>query len=444
MRKPYGWRTHASTNMCLCLFVLSWQGSNVMAADLLSLYQAAMADNPLLKMREMGIERARAEADVAGSKLLPQVSLQASTSRNDYHDVATDLKYNGQRITLSARQALFDLPSVYRRDGARYTVQQTEREAELARMQLTGQLSDYYLQALEADDEMQQLQAEKEAAAKQVARLRAMYARQMAKITDLSEAIAYQQQLLTREIDVANKAAAARVRLGELSGGKPDQLAVLNRSEFPPVPESEESWVTAALETNPDVAARTQSVLASRSGAAGASAEHLPLLSLSIQRNQSNQDIDNSPRRDFNVSTIALELSLPIYQGGRISAAQSSALAQVAIAEKQLDATQRSVERETRLNFASAQANRARIDSTDNEVAALKQTVTAQERGYEFGVVTVINVLDARRRLLRARVDQAKARYDYLRDLIGLRLRAGRLGAIDVAEFNGWLGEKQP
>jgi outer membrane protein len=66
--------------------------------------------------------------------------------------------------------------------------------------------------------------------------------------------------------------------------------------------------------------------------------------------------------------------------------------------------------------------------------------VKAQERGYELGVVTVVLVLDARRRLLRARTDQSRARYNYLRDLIALRIRAGVLTEADVAEFNRWFG----
>ncbi len=56
-------------------------------------------------------------------------------------------------------------------------------------------------------------------------------------------------------------------------------------------------------------------------------------------------------------------------------------------------------------------------------------------------MVTVIQVLDARRRLLRSRVDQAKASYDYLRSLIGLELRVG-LTEEDVAEFNRWLAPR--
>ena len=412
------------------------------ATDLLTLYRAAVTDNPQLKARQLGVERARADAELAASRLYPQISVQSSASRNDYRDTARETQYNGRRTIWSARQALLDLPSVYRSEGARSVIRQTEKEADQVRIELFAQIVDQYLNALQADDELMQLQSEKEAAQKQVDRLQAMREREMAKVTDLAEAIAWLQQLGTREIDAANKGESARVRLRELSGREPGVLALLIRTDFPPVPESADYWVRAAQAANPAISARREALEASKLSAEAVRAEHWPQLSLSLQRNQSNQDIDNSPRNEFTVDSVSLELRFPIYEGGRTSASEASARAQQAIAREQLDALLREVERDTRVIYASAQADRARIDSTNAEVEAMTQTVRAQERGYELGVSTVIQVLDARRRLLRSRVDQSKARYDYLRDLIGLRIRAGMLADAEVAEFNRWLGPR--
>ena len=417
-----------------CLWGLS---SASVAEDLQSLYRTALAGSPALRMRELGVERARAEADVALSRLYPQVSIQTSTSRNDYRDVLTELRFNGTRTVLQARQALVDMPSVYRMQSARRVTEQAGKELEQIRAELFGQLVEQYLNALQAEDELMQLRVEQEAASRQVERLRAMRAREMAKVTDLAEAIAWVQQLATREIDARNKATAARVRLGELTGRDPGELSTLAPRDFPAVPETETYWVDAVLSQNALLASKRSAVDAGRLAADAARAEHLPQLSLSLQRNQSNQDIDNSPRRDFTVDSVSLELRIPIYEGGRVSSSTASAMAQLAIASEQLEMSRREIERETRLLYASAGANRARIDSTNAEVDALENTVKAQQRGYELGVVTIIQVLDARRRLLRSRVDQAKARYDYLRDLIGLRLRVG-LSEDDVAGFNRW------
>lgn len=237
-----------------------------------------------------------------------------------------------------------------------------------------------------------------------------------------------------------NKAAAARVRLQELAGMDPGTLLLLERQSFPAVPESERRWVDQARASHAGLSARRQAVEASRQSVAAARAEHLPQLVAFYQRNQTNQDIDNSPRPQLSVDTIGLELRIPIYEGGRTSAAALSAQRQLDIANEQLEAISRQVERVVRMAWASAVANRARIDATDAEAEALMQTIRAQERGYELGVATVIQVLDSRKRLLRARADQSRSRYVYLRDLIYLRIRAGVLTEADVADFYRWFG----
>ncbi len=418
---------------------LGMSAAAVQAEDLLSLYRNAVSDFPALRARVLAIGRARSDADQAQSKLYPQISLQTSASRNDYRDALTESRFNGNRTIFIARQALLDLPSEHKLKGAKAVITQAEREAEQARTELFGQLADQYLLALQAEDELIQLQVEKEAADQQVERLRAMREREMAKITDLAEAISWREQLVTREIDAVNKAEAARTRLQEFTGRATGILSTMMMREFPAVPESAKYWVEGAMASNAAIAARQAAVESAREAVNAARADHYPQVALAFQRNQSNQDIDNSPRRDFTTDSIFLEMRLPIYEGGRVNAATASALALLAIANEQLDAARREVERDVRILYASATANRARIDSTNGEVEALNYTVRAQERGYELGVVTVIQVLDARRRLLRSRVDQAKARYDYLRDLIGLRMRAGGLSESDVIEFNRWL-----
>ena len=410
------------------------------SADLLSLYRSAASDNPSLKVRSLTTARTQAEARVAESRLYPQITLQSSYSHNDYQASGTGTSFNGQRTTLMVRQPLMDIASRHRRDGAQVAIGQAESEAQQARGELFAQLADQYLALLESFDEIQRLQAEKEAATRNVDRLRAMRAREMARVNDLAEAVAWAQQLAIQEIDAMNKEAAARVWLREIAGIDPGAPPLMTRQSFPAVSESEQYWVSSALASHPGLSARRQGVEANRQTVAAARAEHLPQLVAFYQRNETNQDIDNSPRPRFSVDSVGLELKIPIYEGGRTSAAERVAQRQLDIANEQLEGITRQVEREVRLAFASAVANRARIDASDAQVDALVQTVKAQERGYELGVVTVVQVLDARRRLLRARSDQSRARYNYLRDLIALRIRGGVLTEADVAEFNRWFG----
>jgi outer membrane protein len=123
-----------------------------------------------------------------------------------------------------------------------------------------------------------------------------------------------------------------------------------------------------------------------------------------------------------------------------VSAAIREAPARLQIAQQQLEAAHREISRETQTSFSNARANHLRIDSTQQEVAALEQTVRAQERGVELGVVRVVDLLDARRRLVKARGDHARARYDLVRSVVDLKSRSGDLSDDDIAGWDRWFG----
>jgi outer membrane protein len=101
------------------------------------------------------------------------------------------------------------------------------------------------------------------------------------------------------------------------------------------------------------------------------------------------------------------------------------------------------IEGKVRSAFLSAQASNARIASTGEEVKALERVVEAQQRSFEFGVTTVLDVLIARRRLIKSRSDHAKARYDYIRDLTVLRVQSGALNRMNIEEIDSWLARSR-
>jgi len=139
------------------------------------------------------------------------------------------------------------------------------------------------------------------------------------------------------------------------------------------------------------------------------------------------------------VTTLGLQLTIPLYEGGRVQATVSEASARLAIAREQYEAARRETERDARTAYLGAAANHARIGSTDAEVRALEKVLQAQQRSYELGVSTIVDVLIAQRRLFKSRSDRSKARYGYIRDLTTLRARAGTLSMSDIEEIDGWM-----
>jgi outer membrane protein len=372
--------------------------------------------------------------------LLPQVLAVGSVSRNEYKDSTTigNQPYTGKRNSLHVRQSLYDQASRSRWESAQATVLQRDQELALTRLALFDELLNRYLEVLAAQDELEWLAAESQAATRQVDRLRAMRERQMAKVTDLAEADAYAQSLVTRTIDARNNQAVALARLTELCGIPVRHVASLSRTRFDAVLGTQQEWVDDALRSYPRLLALTEAVEAARRAYESSRAEHLPQLAATMSYIHSDQGYDNRRQPPYDVATVGVELRVPIYEGGRVDALTREAAARQGAAEQQLEAARREVEREIVTHWLSARANHARIGSTTAEVRAFEQTVKAQEVGLDLGASRITDLLDARRRLFKSRADGAKARYDYVRDVVALRIRSGNLTEDDVALWDRW------
>jgi outer membrane protein len=67
--------------------------------------------------------------------------------------------------------------------------------------------------------------------------------------------------------------------------------------------------------------------------------------------------------------------------------------------------------------------------------------VRSTQRAQQVGVRVTIDVLNAQQQLFFTRRDLARARYDYLLDLLRLRQVAGVLGEADIAALSALLSE---
>jgi len=410
------------------------------AETLLELYDQTLATNPALRGRVFGIEEAKAQKDLARSRLLPQLAADGTYDWNKYEEDGFEAdRYSGTRGVLSASQALVDLPSYHRFRGAQVSVEQSEHARAAVEMEVVIELIDRYLVVLQAEDEIVHLQAEKEAVVSQLERMRFMRERQLAKITDLYEVEAYYQGLLTREIEAKNARAVALAMLRETTGVAVATVVPLVRPQFTAVPGDEEQWVRDALASNPNLLGLERANEAARRLVDSTRTEHLPRLSVSASQVYADQGYDNREVNPYDVDTVGINVNVPIFEGGRVNAAIRDARAKHQIALEQYEAARREIERNARSAYLSAVASYARTRSTGEETRALEKVVEAQDKSYELRVTTILDVLVARRRLTKARSDESKARYDYVRDLSSLQAQVGALTRQHIEQIDAWM-----
>ena len=419
-------------------------------ANLLQLYDLALATNPVLEGRKYSVVQAEAQQDQARSKLLPQASATGFISWNELSQESTNVftqqttdftaQYQGLRGVVQARQALFDLASYRTYEGAGLTVKQAEQDLADARMSLATDLVDRYLEVLQANDEASYVQSELDLTDGDTQRIRRMYERAMAKVTDLYEVEAYYQTLKTRELEIHNAKAVALEKVREVVGVSVADLTRLTKEELPPVPGHSDQWVADAVTHHPSIQALQHAMDAAAKTIASQWANHLPLLSLQMAGIYAkNGGFDNRQLEPYTVGTLGLQLNMPLYSGGSVKAGEREAIARFEMTKYKHVQKQREIERETRTAYLNAQTGYARIASTAREVDARVKARDGQQRGYELGAATIVALLEAKKNLLKSRFAYARARYDYIRSLVALRVWGGTLTRTDLEEINSWL-----
>jgi outer membrane protein len=271
-------------------------------------------------------------------------------------------------------------------------------------------------------------------------RIRRLYERAMAKVTDLYEVEAYYQTLKTRELEIHNAKAVALEKVREVVGVPVSDLARVTKEELPPVPRQSDQWVVDAVTHHPAIQALQHAMDAAAKSIASQWANHLPQLSLQLAGIYAkNGGFDNRQLEPYTVGTLGLQLNVPLFSGGSVKAGEREAVARFEVTKYKHMQKQREIERATRSAYLNAQTGYSRIASTAREVEARIKARDGQQRGYELGAATIVALLEAKKNLLKSRFAYARARYDYIRSLVALRVWGGTLTRTDIEELNSWL-----
>jgi outer membrane protein TolC len=107
-------------------------------------------------------------------------------------------------------------------------------------------------------------------------------------------------------------------------------------------------------------------------------------------------------------TSVGVQLNVPIFSGGSVSAKQREAAAQLAKAEADLDATRLQVRSDLGAAWVSLQAAQAHGDAAGLRVQALSAQADALRKRWDRGVAAEAEVRAAQQ-------DEAQARADWLR-----------------------------
>lgn len=259
--------------------------------------------------------------------------------------------------------------------------------------------------------------------------------------TDVAQS---QSRLATAQSDLRTAEAnliTARETYVQLVGQAPNDLQA--PPPLPNLPENVEDAVLVAMENNPDIIAAKENADAAGYDIDVAGSGRLPRLSLFSRGQYTNYfntlggAISSQLVQEETTANAGVQLTIPIFQGGRPAALQRQAQARAQAALENVIAAERDVIAQTRAAWSSWQASLAIIESSQAAVEAAELSLEGVRAENSIGNRTILDVLNAEQELLSARVQLVTARRNAYVAGFSLLAAMGRAEARDL----GLVGE---
>jgi outer membrane protein len=436
---------HGPLLLCGLLLITGGHGR---ADDLVSVYRLALDADP---QYQAAVEAHKAALEVvpqSRAALLPDIALSGDVSRNrfDPRDSGDTTYSTNKTYSVGLRQPLYQRERWLQREQADSRAAQADAELLAAQQDLVLRVATRYFLVLGAQDNVEFVQADKEAIARTLEQAKQRFDVGLAAITDTLDAQARYDIAFSDAINADRLLDDTKEALRELTGELPVAPEVL-KAEIPllaPEPLDQDAWVSAAIEQNPLVLATRAATAVAKQEIQVQNSGHYPSVDVVADYSYRDTQFGGFTPLKRNDSAIGVQLNLPLYQGGLVSSQTRQSRYQYNQAREELEKQRRATKRQTRDNYRGIISGISKVEALQHAVVSNEKAVEASETGFEVGTRPIVDVLDAQRELLRARRDYARSRYDYLLDTLRLKQAAGILNETDLVQMNDWLQDHTP
>lgn len=415
--------------------------------DLLQAWNLAQRRDAAFAASQANQQAEQEQVPQARAQLLPSIHALGTAELQERHQTSEFSQHRasqraGWALTLS--QSLFDRVAWEQLNQAQLQAQAADVQLAQARQTLMLQVSQAYFDVLAAQDSLQTLRIQAKAIQEQLNAAEQLFELGGSTITDSYEAQSRLDLLKAQTLEAQLQVQLAQDRLYSLTLEPSRSLAPLDRQATPPrpIPDDIETWSQQASTSGLEVARRELIAQALEKQVSAASSQHYPTLALKAQTGSASDQTLYGPQgggpRSIN-SSVGLELSIPLYTGGRVSSQvreQSSRLQQ---ARYEFQHARQQAIQQSRQYYTGVQTGLARIQALQAAEKSSQQALEANQLAYEVGVRINIDVLNAQQQLYETQRNLARARYDTLLDGLRLKASTGILSEADLQAINAML-----
>lgn len=435
--------------VCITLFAISSLSyAEEAPLSLLDVYQLALKNDATLASATYQNKAAQELIEQAKALYRPSVNFNASVSASQ-----TDIRFltannpfrsdgrssfEGYNYGVEARQPIFRKDNLVQIDQSAIQVSQADKNFNLAQQNLIVRSTQAYFDVLLSQDRIDLINAQKVAIQGQLDQAKANFDVGTATITDVNEAQARFDLVLAQEIATINQLQIAKHTLETIIGGHTSQLATVRADlKTNTLKQAMSQWIDAAQQNNLNIQIQQDTVKFAEQDVKRASAGHMP--TLDAVASYTDTYANGSPNgfgSELKNGTVSLQLQVPLYLGGAVNSRERQSALNLQRAIDDLDLARRQATLETQRAYLNLSSSIAQVKAFEQALKSSQTQLDSTKLGYEVGVRTSVDVLNAQQQLFSAKRDLLEARYNYLVNIIRLKAATGLVTEADLADIN--------
>ncbi|MEN9357080.1 MAG: hypothetical protein RL695_1251 [Pseudomonadota bacterium] len=441
-------RIRKSLLATLCALALS---PTAHAIDLLQAYRLAIQNDARYQAARAEAAASREAEPQAIAQLLPNVS--ANIARSDRSSDISAPNFMGKishnrQDYISSNYAVTLRQPLYRRynfmlyQQAQSQVASAEANLDRNLQDLLIRLSSSYFDALMAEDQLNLALAQKEAYAAQKQYAQRRFESGQGTRTDIDDTQARYDMALAQELDALQNLDYNRRQIQTIINQPVTHLATLLPARIellPPNPADPEAWIKRSEDVNAELRSLRANIDIAEKEVSKAGAGHHPTIDLVAQRSKTESDTENTLNQGYLTTSVGIQISIPIFAGGYNSSQVRQAEAALDKARQQYEARRREIDLAVRKEYQNITQGILKVKALEQAERSADQAVYSNQKGYQAGTRTLVDILNAQQQRMNTRRDLSNARLQYLLARLKLQSLAGSLQEEDITAINLWL-----
>ncbi|WP_067038536.1 TolC family protein [Marinomonas gallaica] len=416
----------------------------------------AKQNDPELKYSFHTLQAEQEIDDIAFANLLPSVSLQSSYRYQKVDDYYTEYKEQSEpedsqiarnparydedqsdySYQVKLQQSLINIGAWQAYDSAKEAVRKSQFTYSRAEQELIYRLSSAYLKALLAAQQLYINQDKLESLQLKLDQTQRMNELGVGDRLNVLRATSSRDVARSDLLQSKSELKDAQTQLENITGSSVDIPSAWVTYGYKVLPNlgngSEDEWINS-IQSNTTLLAEMANVRSKELEADAQKSQHLPTLNFSLSYVDRHNDDIYSDSSNYIAS---LDLTIPIYSGGKTSAQSRRSEANYNAAQARYEKLLSDKKQAVKLAYSQLSSYRERLLALEESRTSSKTFLEAAERQADLSLGSQVDVLEARTELYNVRLQFAKTLSDYLLSDLNLRLETGQLNDSTLAQYD--------